>query len=151
MLRTLKQHEVTTNQALTPLHGRPRAPAAALRHLAKVQLALVPHPPKGLPEDNHVGVVQTDAKHVAELLLESEKGLARKRVASAAADVASQQVAWQLLAWQLLASQLLASQLLASQLLASQLLASQLLASQLLASQLLASQLLASRRARRSS
>ncbi|EOD39333.1 hypothetical protein EMIHUDRAFT_108883 [Emiliania huxleyi CCMP1516] len=101
-----------------------------------VHLALVPHPPKGLPEDNHVGVVQTDAKHVAELLLESEKGLARKRVASAAADVASQQVAWQLLAWQLLASQLLASQLLASQ---------------LLASQLLASQLLASRRARRSS
>ena len=105
--------------ALAAAASHDAPPLAAASRPRPPQLALVPHPPKGLPEDNHVGVVQTDAKHIAELLLESEKGLARKRVASAAADVASQQVAWQLLASQLLASQLLASQLLASQLLAS--------------------------------
>ena len=37
----LKQHEVTTNQALTPLHGRPRAPAAALRHAQAQEATLL--------------------------------------------------------------------------------------------------------------
>ena len=41
MLRTLMQHEVTTNQALTPLHGRPRAPAAALRHAQAQEATLL--------------------------------------------------------------------------------------------------------------
>ena len=30
MLRTLAQHQLASNQALSPLHSRPRAPAAAL-------------------------------------------------------------------------------------------------------------------------
>ena len=41
MLRTLMQHEVTTNQALTPPHGRPRAPAAALRHAQAQEATLL--------------------------------------------------------------------------------------------------------------
>ena len=123
--------ESRVDAALAAAASHDAPPLAAASRPRPPQLALVPHPPKGLPEDNHVGVVQTDAKHIAELLLESEKGLARKRVASAAADVASQQVA--------------------SLLVASLLLASVLLASLLLASLLLASLLLASRRARRSS
>ena len=41
MLRTLKQHEVTTNQALTPPHGRPRAPAAALRNAQAQEATLL--------------------------------------------------------------------------------------------------------------
>ena len=101
--------ESRVDAALAAAASHDAPPLAAASRPRPPQLALVPHPPKGLPEDNHVGVVQTDAKHIAELLLESEKGLARKRVASAAADVASQLLASQLLASQLLASQLLAS------------------------------------------
>ena len=41
MLRTLMQHEVTTNQALTPPHGRPRAPAAALRNVQAQEATLL--------------------------------------------------------------------------------------------------------------
>ena len=41
MLRTLMQHEVTTNQALTPPHGRPRAPAAALRNAQAQEVTLL--------------------------------------------------------------------------------------------------------------
>jgi len=41
MLRTLMQQEVTTNQALTPPHGRPRAPAAALRHAQAQEATLL--------------------------------------------------------------------------------------------------------------
>ena len=41
MLRTLMQQEVTTNQALTPPHGRPRAPAAALRNAQAQEATLL--------------------------------------------------------------------------------------------------------------
>ena len=38
---TLMQQEVTTNQAVTPPHGRPRAPAAALRNAQAQEATLL--------------------------------------------------------------------------------------------------------------